>query len=186
MSLSKFDINEGMKLDRSRLSRSKKATKSDNEHFRLVNDDTVKEILSGNENANTAKSEKKVDKILVKYLKETNQDEKFAQYSIEDLDKMLGCFWFATSPEKQGSDHYTVSSLHHIRYAIKRILQNAGHEFDITTDPRFSTSQRLFKEACKELKRKGYGHVKHTNAIKPTGRSTSKNSFTNHPHLGQL
>ena len=124
---------------------------------------------------------------MVKYLKQTNQNEDFTNYDIDHLDKMLGSFWFAMSPEKQGSEHYTVSSLHHIRYAIKRILQNSGKEYDITTDPRFSNSQRLFKEACKELKRKGFGHVKHTDAIKASGKflhwqakivATSNPSFT--------
>ena len=85
---------------------------------------------------------------------------------------MLSVFWFAVSPEKEGATHYSVSSLHHIRYAIKRILQANGRDFDYTVDPKFSKSQRMFKEACKELKRKGFGHVKHTDEIKPKGRSS--------------
>ena len=170
MSLSKLQGDVDKQMDKSHLSRSKKV-KSDCDRFRVLDDSTIKNILSDNENVNTQKSEKKVNKIIVKYLKQTNQDKNYTKYSIEDLDKMLGCFWFAASPEKEGSDHYTILSLHHIYYAIKRLLQNSGREFDITSDPQFANSQKLFKEACKELKRKGYGHVKHTNAIKPSGRS---------------
>ena len=169
MSLSKFQEKDLTKSDKSRLSRNKKL-KSDNERFCEVNESIVKDILSDNENQNTAKSDKKVHKILTKYLKSTQQNENYEHYSIEQLDKMLGTFWFAASREKEGCDHYTVSSLHHIRYGIKRLLQQSGCEFDITSDPRFSNSQRLFKEACKELKRKGFGHVKHTDAIKPSGK----------------
>ena len=124
-----------------------------------------------------AKSDKKATKIVVKYLEQTNQDIDFAKYPIEKLDEMLSVFWFVVSPEKQGADHYSVSSLHHIRYAIKRILQSNGRDFDITMDPKFAKSQRMFKEACKELKRKGFRHVKHTDVIKPQGRSTSLSSL---------
>ena len=169
MSMSKFQEKDLPKPDKSTLSRNKKL-KSDSERFHDVTDQLVKDILSDNENQNTAKSDKKVNKILTKYLKQTNQNEEYVKYSIEDLDKMLGTFWFAVSPEKEGSQHYSVSTLHHIRYGIKRLLQGSGREFDITTDPQFANSQRLFKEACKELKRKGYGHVKHTEAIKPSGK----------------
>ena len=168
MSLSKLQDEFPAKNDKARLSR-KKGTKSDSERFRQVNNTLLQGIMNDNENKNTAKSERKVDKILVKYLQQNGKSEEYTKYSVENLDRMLGEFWFAASPEKEGCDHYTVSSLHHIRYAIKRILQNAGREFDITTDPKFANSQRLFKEACKELKRKGFGHVKHTDAIKPSG-----------------
>ena len=52
----------------------------------------------------------------------------------------VGPFWFAVSPEKEGSNHYIVSNLHHIRNTIKRILQNLSREFDVTTDQKFSNS----------------------------------------------
>ena len=149
---------------KSRLTRRKK--KDESERFRQVNIQLLEGILMDNKNKNTAKSEKKVHKILVKYLEQTQQDIDYCKYTVEELDKMLASFWFTVSPEKEGTDHYTVSSLHHIRYAIKRLLQNSGKEFDITTDSKFSHSQCLFKEACKELKRKGYGHVRYTDAIK--------------------
>ena len=152
--------------------KSKRKNKEEAERFRPVGDDDIDEILELNCNKNTARSEKKVDKILISYLKQKKKDINYIDYSTEELDEMLSVFWFAASPKKEGSDHYSVSSLHHIRYALKRILMNHGREFDITVDPRFSKSQRLFKEACKELKRKGYGHVKHIDAIIPSGRST--------------
>ena len=108
---------------------------------------------------------------------------------------MLASFWFAVAPEKEGLQHYTVSSLHHICYAIKRLLQNSAREFDITTDPKFANSQRYFKEACKELKRKGFGHVKHTDAIKLPGKNlhfqpkippTSDTNFTKNSLIDPL
>ena len=169
MSLSKI----APKIDpppKSRLSLSKnKKKKPEEDRFRVVNDETIAGIFSENENPNTAKSYKKVDKIFTNYLQQINRQGDYWQYSIEDLDKIFGSFWFAVSPQKEGSDHYTVSSFHHIRYGLKRILQTKGREFDITTDPRFAHSQHMFKESCKELKRKGFGHVKRTDEIIPTG-----------------
>ena len=170
MSLSKIAPKIDTK-DKNRLSlTSRRKMKSESERFREVNSDLVCDIIGDNVNKNTDKSEKKVNKILVSYLKQIKKNENYAEYSVEELDDMLAIFWFAVSPQKEGSDHYSVSSLHHIRYAIKRLLQNKGKTYDITTDPRFAHSQKMFKEACKELKRKGYGHVKHTDDILPTGK----------------
>ena len=56
-------------------------------------------------------------------MKQINKPENYWEYSTDELDKVLGTFWFAVTPQKEGSDHYTVSSLHHIRYGIKRLLQ---------------------------------------------------------------
>ena len=143
--------------------------KTKEERFRPVNEETIAGILGDNENKNTVRSEKKVDKILNNYMQQINKEGNYWEYSVEDLDKLLGTFWFAVSPQKEGSDHYTVSTMHHIRYAIKRILQNKGRQFDITTDPKFAHSQHMFKESCKELKRKGFGHVRRTDDILPSG-----------------
>ena len=85
-------------------------------------------------------------------------DIDYTKYSIQEMDTMLGDFWFAVAPQK--GEHYTVSSMHHIRYGIKRLMQSAGQTYDLTTDPRFSSSQVRFTEACKELKKKGFGPCK--------------------------
>ena len=173
MSLSKI-APQPLTKPKNRLSLSKgKATKSDESRFRPVNEHMIAGILGDNENKNTVKSEKKVDRIFIKYLNQINKPENYWNFTIKELDKTLATFCFAGAPQKEGSDHYTMSSLHHIRYALKRILQGKGCEFDITTDPRFTHSQHMFKEACKELKRKGFGHIKRTEDINPSGRSSS-------------
>ena len=68
---------------------------------------------------NTTKSDKEFDKILVKNLQQTNQDEDYVTYS---LDKTLSRPWFAASPDKEGSEHCPVSTLHHIRYTGRERL----------------------------------------------------------------
>ena len=134
-----------------------------------------------------------MDKTFKTYLQQINKEGEYYDYPIEELDKTLATFWFAVSPQKEGSDHYTVSSMHHIRYGIKRILQSKGHEFDITTDPRFTHSQHMFKEACKELKRKGFRHVKCTDDLTPSGMEldlpshlTKLNDKTMHPYFSVI
>ena len=62
--------------------------------------------------------------------------------------------------------YYRVQSLHHIRYGINRIFKEKGREFDIISDPRFVKSQDLFEDACRRLKKFGYGHVTHYPEIK--------------------
>ena len=73
MSLSEFNKNKTPKQDKSHLSRSKKVKGT---RFREVNKSLIRNILSDNENTNTAKSKKKVDKILTKYLQQSKQNEK--------------------------------------------------------------------------------------------------------------
>ena len=92
--------------------------------------------------------------------------EDYWNYTNKDLNEVLGKFWFAAHNQK--GDHYKVTSLKHIRYALKRILQRKN-KIDILTHPNFSESQKLFKDACHELKKKGYGSIEHTEEIKPTG-----------------
>ena len=73
--------------------------------------------------------------------------ERYEDFTVGELEDMLSIFWFAVLPQKEGAEHYSVSSLHHIWYAIKRLLQNKGKTFDITTDPCFAKSQKMFQEA---------------------------------------
>ena len=158
---------------KSRLALSKKTkVKHNSERFRAVNQNKIAEIIGDNENKNTVRSEQKVNRILNNYLQQINKEPNYWNYEVDELDKMLASFWFAVSPQNEGSDHYTVSSLRHIRYAIKIIIQSKDRQFDITTDSRFAHSQHMFKEACKQLKRKGFGHVRRTDNILPSGRST--------------
>ena len=82
--------------------------------------------------------------------------EDYCNYTNKDLNEVLEKFWFAAHNQK--GDHYKVTSLKHIRYALKRILQRKNK----------SESQKLFKDACHELKKKDYGSIEHTEEIKPT------------------
>ena len=100
---------------------------------------------------NTVKSDAKCERILVAYLKEMKLNENFWEYNLEDLDKTLGKFWFAAHSHK--GDHYTVSSLKHIRCALKRVLFKRS-KIDILTHPEFADSHLKFNDACRELKQK--------------------------------
>ena len=117
--------------------------------------------------ANTVKSDAKCERILIAYLKQTHQSEDYISYSEVQLDKILGNFWFAARNQK--GDYYSVSSLKHIRYALKRILFKKK-KIDILSHPDFADSRLKFSDACRELKIKGFGSVKHTKEIKPHGK----------------
>ena len=56
---------------------------------------TLRKRSKETKNNNTTKSDKKCEKIFMKYLKSTGNDIKYWLYDPEDLDKQLGTFWFA-------------------------------------------------------------------------------------------
>ena len=140
-------------------------------HFRIMNDAEIKNLQDELDPANTVKSDQKCERIFVSYLQAIEMDEKYWEYSNEQLDNILGNFWFATAPQKkEKGEHYSLATLRHIRYALKRLLYKHGKKVDILTHPDFSESQKLFTDATRELKKKGYGATKHTKEIKASGK----------------
>ena len=93
---------------------------SDHERFEDLTENDVENRSKEIKNKNTIKSDKKCEKIFMKYLKATGNDVKYWLYDPEDLDRQLGTFWFAVRTKKE---KYTVASLKHIRYAIRRCLK---------------------------------------------------------------
>ena len=61
-----------------------------------------------------------------------------------------------------------IQSLRWISYEINCTLKNHDYPFDITTSDQFLKSRKAFDDACKELKKEGYGHIVHTD-ISPKG-----------------
>ena len=135
--------------------------------FRELSDEQLSDIQEDLDPKNTVKSDAKCECILVAYLKQLQMSEIYWEYENSDLDKLLGKFWFAARNQK--GDYYSVSSLKHIRYALKRILFKKK-KIDILSHPDYADSRLKFNDACRELKIKGYGSVKHTPEIKPHGK----------------
>ena len=100
-------------------------------------------------------------------LKQIKSTKSYWEYENCEFDKILGKFWFAARNQK--GDYYSVSSLKHIRYAIKRILFKKN-KINILSHPNFADSRLKFTDACRELRIKGYGSVKHTPEIPPHGK----------------
>ena len=134
--------------------------------FREFSDQELKELKQDLDPINTVKSDAKCERIFTAYLQQIGKSVTYLKYTNQELNKTLGKFWFAARPKK--AEHYTVSSLKHIRYALKRIIFKKK-KVDIITNPLFTDSEDCFKDACRELKKKGYGSVKHTEEIKPAG-----------------
>ena len=85
--------------------------------FREFSDEQLQDLQEDLDPANTIKSDAKCERILIAYLKQIGKSVTYLKYSHEELNKVLGKFWFAATPTK--GQHYTVSSLKHIRYALK-------------------------------------------------------------------
>ena len=66
---------------------------------------------------------------------------------------------------------YSKNTLQNIRHALNRNLHDAGINVDITKDPTFVDSQKVYKDDCKELKAyrkavvKSYPEIKHTGLL---------------------
>ena len=60
-------------------------------------------------------------------------------------------------------------SLKSLCYGINRVLCDKKYGHDITTSNAFLGSQDAFKDALKELKSEGYGHIRHTPEITNAG-----------------
>ena len=109
-----------------------------NDRFEDFTEESIEQIRQGLRPKNTLKSNGKCEKILVSYLQTKNLNVHYEQYSIEELDKILGKFWFEI--RQANKKHYRVQSMHHIRYGINRLLKSKGKQYDITSDPRFVRS----------------------------------------------
>ena len=65
-------------------------------------------------------------------------NEKYWEYSNQESDNILGKFWFAAAPQKkEKGEHYSLATLRHIWYALKRLLYKNGKKVDILTHPDF-------------------------------------------------
>ena len=144
------------------------------ERFEDFTDESIEEMRQQLRPKNTVKSNDKCEKIFLSYLKSKKLNTHYADYTVQELDKILGKFWFEV--RQTNKKHYRVQSMHHIRYGINRLLKAKGKEYDITTDPRFIKSQDLFEDSCRRLKKLGYGHVVHYPEITSKGKFTYINS----------
>ena len=110
---------------------------------------------------NTRKSNKAADNVLKNYLREkgySNVD--YVHYPKQNFNDILKNFWFEVRQKKRNKDTnapemYSKATLQNIRHAINRNLQDNGKNYDITTDPEFTESEKAYKSACKELKKFG-------------------------------
>lgn len=139
-----------------------------------MKDNEVEETREDLKNKNTMKADKAAHKLLIEYLEEiwaehVNENYNYWLYDQRLLDKILSKLWFEV--RQQNNDRYTVSSLRNLRYAINRNLKKRGAEFDITKSDNFINSQKAFEDACKLLKKLGYGVVKHYDEIIPAGET---------------
>lgn len=135
-------------------------------------DDEVEEMREDLKNGNTKKSNKKCEKIFREYIQERWPDlveiaETF-QFDNNTLDKILCKMWFEV--RQQNQDRYTVNSLKNLRYGINRVLKLYGFPHNIVKSEVFAKSQEAFDDACRQLKKLGYGVVKHYDEIKPKGK----------------
>lgn len=137
-----------------------------------MSDEELDETREDVKNKNTKKSNKAAHKLMIEYLQErwaseVENDFDYWNYSPSTLDKIFCKMWFGV--RRTNRDRYTINSLRNLRYGINRNLKKMGAEYDITKSNMFTRSQGAFEDACRLLKKLGYGNVKHYDEITPSG-----------------
>ena len=152
---------------------------SEGKHFEEFTDEQLAVKRLKVQNKNTIKSNNSTSKQFQAYLKQLNQEEDFWEYDAQSLNSYLGKFWFAAQQlklDKNGQEKkYTVQSLHSLHYGLQRVLKDHNYPHNIITSELFSTSQELFDDACRELKKEGLSNIHHYPEIKPSGNSFKQN-----------
>ena len=77
--------------------------------FDEIDDEELELIRMGLVPKNTKKSEKKCEQCPMAYLKQKGKPQDYWNYKEQELDKVLGKFWFEAKTKK--GEKYTVSSL---------------------------------------------------------------------------
>ena len=154
---------------------------SGNKRFQEYTEEEIALKRQKVQNKNTQNSDKSTTKQFSMYLQQKGLNVNFWEISPEELDKKLGTFWFCArqaKPDKDGNEKkYMSQSLKGLRYGINPVLREKKYGHDITSSNAFLGSQDAFKDALKELKSEGYGHIRHHPEITEAG-----NIFL-HPHM---
>ncbi len=142
-------------------------------HFAVFSDAEIAQKQHQQIPKNTLKSESNAHQIFTKYLEEQDGIVKHDNwvYPDKELDAILVKFWF--SLRKPGGEKYTIANLQNIKNALNRQMQCKGRNLDISKDTCYVNSQRAFRDACRELKSEGLGHVKNYPEIEGKGTETT-------------
>lgn len=137
----------------------------------ILSDAEVKRKQKTLQNKHTIAAESKADRAFREFLSECPDldSTNFYLFDTETLDRYLAKFYFGARQKKDPSKKYTVSSLEQMRNSLARALKRYGHKFDITKSDDFANSIEAYKDACRELKAEGYGHVNSHKPITPEG-----------------
>lgn len=138
----------------------------------ILSDEEIKRKQKTLQNKHTIAAESKADRAFRDFLAECPDldSTNFYLFDTEKLDYYLTKFYFGARQKKDPSKKYTVSSLEQMRNSLSRSLKWYGHKFDITKSDEFATSIEANKDACRELKQEGYGHVKSHKSMTPDGK----------------
>ena len=145
--------------------------------FESFSDEQIKQKRLSTIPKSTLKNNDKWDRVFRSYLEEKGcENTQYWFYPDEELDRILSKFWFEVRTQKPSlteeqrkevenknsdlnPDRYTIASLRNLRNGLSRCLSDHDKNIDLTNDPNFKLSQNSFKDACKELKQIGKGHV---------------------------
>lgn len=141
--------------------------------FEINNEEELDERQKKQINKNSINAEKKAERAFRDFLAECPEVESTNYFLYEEatLDKYLRKFYFGARQKRDPTKKYTVSSLEQMRNSLARGLKRFGHKYDITKSESFSKSIEAYKDACRELKQEGYGHVNHHKALTPDGKN---------------
>ena len=131
------------------------------ERFASLNFEEIEKIAHEKDSANTHRSTEMAYNVFKNYCEEKNIQ--IDTSNKKELDNYLCKFYLEA--RKQNGDFYTKTSLKTIRFGLQRKVKQLDDTIDIIGDPSFSKCNNMFQAQLVQLKKKGYGKVKHKQPI---------------------
>jgi hypothetical protein len=130
--------------------------------FANLSEAELKQITDGKDAKSTNNSTKYAVKTFRTYLKDKQLPEDFENWTKQELDSLLRCFY--AEVRNIHGEMYKRTSLLSIRSSIGRHLSKTS-SIDITKDKEFNSSNDMFSSMCKFTVKEGKGVVVHKDGI---------------------
>ena len=130
--------------------------------FGQLDDTQIEAIVDDKDSKNTKMAVKQAVNIFREFLTATGKSADFEQFSEEELNTELVRFW--PNARQRNGDYYKKKTLDKLRFGLKKYIKEKM-DIDIDQGNTFRKAQTVFKASIVDLKKKGYGVVKHKDII---------------------
>ena len=127
-----------------------------------ITEDNISELMKSKDSKSTQRAVTRSTKLFRDFLIQKNEPEEFETYTKQKLDEMLRLFY--ASIRKKDGEMMKKSSVNLLKYGLAKHLKETA-QIDINIDPVCASSKGVFSAVLTDMKKKGFGAVKHKPAI---------------------